>query len=1090
MKRKMGILCMVLAFCLSFFPVEVWGDTVSVDGMIETIAQQNQSSRDFWYAVGLAGCNHKEYIDLAGLQEEALALATSEQVSATDLEKAALGLCAVGIHPNTLSDENTLYPLLDQIMLHEDLDSLLNAKIYALLAWNAAGYEVAEDAPHTRESLLQDVLEQTCPGGGWAFAGTTADVDMTAIVLTALAPYQQDATIAEEVTRGLSVLQTFLQTDGSYGNAASTATVIVALRALGQDVSDQTVQSLLQCATEEGFGLTPGGETNVFATQQGFLALVSLDKDVSIYDFDEIPSQNTSPKTVEVRVEGPDHTILEPTTVTVDAFDLTSYGMVSTPEQATALHALVRALQTVQKDTTLVGTEGDYGYYLTEIDGVEGTGNLAWMYTVNHQTAAEGMSSYVLQENDRLVFYCADWSGSYSYFEQESYGVQAGNEVSLRLWSVMYGVSPVPCADAAVMINQQETRYRTDAQGCVTIPMYTEGEYLLSAIKPEGEVNQISRPFAKVTVTAAPSSEEDNTTPSTKTVTVSIVGDNSMGALLSNFSVTVPQGASVFTILRDVCEERNITLGYTGSGETAYISSVNGLAEFDYGASSGWMYQVNGKKPAIGIGQYIPVNGDRIALYYEVTYQDVEPSEEEFPSPDKTETTNQNYESALQTLLQFQNKQEDLSHWALLGLTLQGVPLQENVLDEERARIREKEGNLRLVTDYASLVILLHRMGISATDFEGYNLEEKIYSYSDMGKQGLNGYVFSLLALCQAEDIPADATWTLPKIVQEILSFQAADGGFPLAQGGASEVDMTAMAVSALVSFREQEEVEVALQKALTYLKNAQNEDGGYGYQGESSCESVAQVIVAFAGAGEDPKALLTVLLSYQTKEGGFSHTEGGKTDAFATEQALLALTAYQNFLEGKPGIYTAEISVPVFWDLYQASSWALPYLKEAHEVGILHGDGSGNCHPQQVLTRAEFVTLLMQVLEQPTTTNFQAIFDDVKEADWFWPYVHTGAEKGWIAGTGEGLFSPMEGLLRQDMAVLLMRSASLPMVEEMPSFADRAEIESYARSAVASVVEAGLMQGDGSCFSPHETVTREMAVVVMMKLRDWRNQR
>ena len=91
-----------------------------------------------------------------------------------------------------------------------------------------------------------------------------------------------------------------------------------------------------------------------------------------------------------------------------------------------------------------------------------------------------------------------------------------------------------------------------------------------------------------------------------------------------------------------------------------------------------------------------------------------------------------------------------------------------------------------------------------------------------------------------------------------------------------------------------------------------QNTDGGFGVDtnGGDSSESTAQVVIGLAAVDIDPTGsdftknkdnLITHLLQFQQKDGGFSHLQSDHvSNAIATAQDLVALTAYQNYLNGK----------------------------------------------------------------------------------------------------------------------------------------------------------------------------------------------
>ena len=152
---------------------------------------------------------------------------------------------------------------------------------------------------------------------GWIFAlitldsggsAGTADVDITAMALQALAPYQEDAATAEAIRRGLAWLSGQQTENGdfvSWGdpNAESTAQVLIALCSLGLDPetdprfirNGRTLRDgLLSYRTREGlFRHTAEGPEDLMATEQAILALQALDRlragQGRLYDLRDIP---------------------------------------------------------------------------------------------------------------------------------------------------------------------------------------------------------------------------------------------------------------------------------------------------------------------------------------------------------------------------------------------------------------------------------------------------------------------------------------------------------------------------------------------------------------------------------------------------------------------------------------------------------------------------------------------------------------------------------------------------------------------------------------------------------------------------------
>lgn len=102
--------------------------------------------------------------------------------------------------------------------------------------------------------------------------------------------------------------------------------------------------------------------------------------------------------------------------------------------------------------------------------------------------------------------------------------------------------------------------------------------------------------------------------PTPKTVTVSISVDSSaVGSPVSaSGTFTFEEGATVYDALCAL----GLSIGSQDSVHGVYVSSINGLAEKDHGASSGWMYAVNGRLPNMACSAYKLGDGDVIQWRY------------------------------------------------------------------------------------------------------------------------------------------------------------------------------------------------------------------------------------------------------------------------------------------------------------------------------------------------------------------------------------------------------------------------------------------------------------------------------------------
>lgn len=263
--------------------------------------------------------------------------------------------------------------------------------------------------------------------------------------------------------------------------------------------------------------------------------------------------------------------------------------------------------------------------------------------------------------------------------------------------------------------------------------------------------------------------------------------------------------------------------------------------------------------------------------------------------------------------------------WAIIALARSGQLRTEvaNAYIEAAAEYVESIGSVRLhkskCTDNARMILALTAIGGDVTNVGGYNLLEGLTEMDYVTKQGNNGPIWALIAMNSGnytipEAANPDQQVTREGLVQYILSVQCDDGGWGLA-GGASDIDITAMALQALASYQQEEQVAAAAEKALQYLSNAQSTDGGFVGYGVSTSETCAQVIVALTAWKIDPDtdsrfvknghSVLDALCGFAVDGGGFCHmTEAPQRNGVATEQGFYSLVAYCRFLENKSSLY------------------------------------------------------------------------------------------------------------------------------------------------------------------------------------------
>src|SRR5690625_7178943 len=124
-----------------------------------------------------------------------------------------------------------------------------------------------------------------------------------------------------------------------------------------------------------------------------------------------------------------------------------------------------------------------------------------------------------------------------------------------------------------------------------------------------------------------------------------------------------------------------------------------------------------------------------------------------------------------------------------------------------------------------------------------------------MTLQGNNGLIFALIDLDTINfEVTEDAKWTREKLIVELLENQNKDVSWALNPSYPDpSVDITAMAIIALSAYKDQLDVDKAIQKAINYLSDIQTDEGGLdggSFVGGITSEAASQVIIGLTAYG------------------------------------------------------------------------------------------------------------------------------------------------------------------------------------------------------------------------------------------------
>lgn len=247
----------------------------SIQEWIDGKLTENAGSSSEWYILTLSQSgkyNFKSYT--AALKQY---IDGNEISSAVTRQKYALVLASSGSDDKYISD-----------LFNDSVGKMgIMSWVFGLHILNN-GYT---DSQCTASDVIKEILTFQLDDGGWAISGQYGDVDTTAMVVQALAPYyESDLNVKNTIDTAVEMLASRQLDDGGYSsygvpNPESASQVIVALSSLGIDITSDSrfikngrtlIDAVRDYRLPDGsFCHKVGGDTNETATIQAFYGLTS-----------------------------------------------------------------------------------------------------------------------------------------------------------------------------------------------------------------------------------------------------------------------------------------------------------------------------------------------------------------------------------------------------------------------------------------------------------------------------------------------------------------------------------------------------------------------------------------------------------------------------------------------------------------------------------------------------------------------------------------------------------------------------------------------------------------------------------------------
>ena len=183
---------------------------------------------------------------------------------------------------------------------------------------------------------------------------------------------------------------------------------------------------------------------------------------------------------------------------------------------------------------------------------------------------------------------------------------------------------------------------------------------------------------------------------------------------------------------------------------------------------------------------------------------------------------------------------------------------------------------------------------------------------------------------------------------------------------------------------------------------------------------------------------------------------------------------------------HVAKVMTARFTDVNKAD-WYYDSVSYVAGRGIMTGMRADYFGAAEKLSRGQFATVLYRMAGKPEV-DYEDVFPDVKESDWFGVPVSWAAENGVVTGYANGKFGPADDITREQIAVMLYRYAEyagydVSEKDDLSKYPDKKNVSSWAKDAMEWAVGADIIQGQdgGKALDPQGKASRaECATMVM----------
>jgi len=246
--------------------------------------------------------------------------------------------------------------------------------------------------------------------------------------------------------------------------------------------------------------------------------------------------------------------------------------------------------------------------------------------------------------------------------------------------------------------------------------------------------------------------------------------------------------------------------------------------------------------------------------------------------------------------------------------------------------------------------------------------------------------------------------------------------------------------------------------------------------------DSALQLFVPYEPAVENNNELSMLTIWHMAKGGTSTPIPNAYYDAKAKGMRWKA-----NHL----GEFAVGIGSKSFVDV-PSTHWAYNAIRTLAAKGVINGVNESSFAPNETITRADFIVMLMRALGLTARTDQAAAFTDVDRDAYYYDAIVKAQQLGIVNGYPTGEFKPNQQIERQEMFVMAYKA--IQRVEELrlslahddaalARFTDASTVAGYAKEIIGALVEHGIIEGYSDKIAAQGITTRAEAAVFIERL-------